>query len=60
MDPEPLILLHSPALVSVEATFTFFSRGGGVAGGVGRAAVFFVSKEPTCSCPLNFFKMPLL
>ena len=40
------------------ATFSsFFSAGGGVAGGVGGAACFLESNEPTWSCPLYFFSM---
>lgn len=39
-------------------TVSFFSDGGGVAGGVGGAAAcFLLSSEPTCSEPLYFFRM---
>lgn len=37
-----------------------FCAGGGVVGGVGGAAAFLVSKEPTCNWPWYFLKMPAL
>ena len=42
------------------ATGWAISFAGGVGGGVGGVSCFFVSKDPTCSCPLYFLRMPSL